>query len=1181
MLNKQPNSIVTLAAVLLALVGVHQPAKAFLLAQADTTPTTFTTPDKLPAQAQVNMATSNSTTSINQSLKASFLEKYPQAKVNLKTQSSAEALQGLSEGKVDLVGIGRNLTATEKQQGFVAVPISREKIAIVISKDNPYEGNLTISQFAQIFRGEITDWSEIGGNPGKINLVDAPDTNDTRQAFPGYPVFSDSEFVAGSNAVKLDQDTTDKMVAQLGANGMGYAVANDVINRDDVKIVTMHQTQPDDARYPFSQPFYLVYQGTPSDTTKAFLGFATNQGGAEVIANRVGSISSVAAVATASKLGNQANKLPSGGVDLPKTTVDGNGKTAPLNADAKTNNSVAGTGTDAGTGEQNGITGTDDNTVAQADADKTTNNGKSSPGNGTADANIEGSGEVNPNIEGSGEVNPNIEGSGEVNPNIEGSGEVNPNIEGSGEVNPNVEDSGEPNAAIDSEDKGTVATANKGSWWWWLLGIPILAGLAFWGFGGKKRGDNEPAVGDPSNIEPGGRRIPGEPSPDSDLSAVGANAATNLDSVATTSKLSSGAIATGGAAIAGGTAAAANFVRGKRTPEEEIEQIDLELDDPNRNIDNPVIEEIPSNPVTEFTGQETKLQSTEQSTKLQPTGQETKLQGTEQSTKLQPDITEGINENTSGLLDGIPDLGGGAAAAGGAAVVGGAAAASGWFGDRDSEQNLENPTYTQEEYVSEQPTRLQTTNFDSDFEDITTDESAVDSNLTVDSPVAQEFSGDFVLDEETTTEPSIRTNGEISGEWENERTNRSDFASESTISFETPDVIDTEITEIEDNTARENTSGLFDSNSNTGSAAAFGGVAASGWFGNRDRDQTPDTDADTEVEEVNLDRESGEWENERANRSDFASESTISFETPDVIDTEITEIEDNTARENTSGLFDSNSNTGSAAAFGGVAASGWFDNRDRDQTPDTQNADFEGDTSVNLTDSSENSDINLDEITFDDVDNSTNASLEEITFDNTENLNDINLEEITFDDVDNSTNASLEEITFDNTENLNDISLDEITFDDVDDSTNASMDNFIFKDNEGDSTDNLIDSLDNTSNDPEISLDDLNFDQSGDDFTSNLSGNNTAKTTDLSDVQTNDMNNISTWLDSLEMPSQSSEDITGWLDQLNLQDHDSKNNLSNQKDLQLEDETNKTEDISFQFLEDLLERDAKNNKDNQ
>ena len=621
MLHKRHNSVVTLA-VLLTLVGVSKPAKAFLLAQSDPATTTFTVPDKLPEDAVVKIASSNSTNSINNSLKDSFAAKYPQAEVNIETQDSNTALKNVSDGQADLAAIGRNLTAEEQAEGFTAVPVSREKIAVVVSPSNSYDGNLTIDQFARIFRGEITDWAEIGGNPGRIELVDMPDSNDTRQAFPNYPVFQTAEFSTGDTATKIDADSTEAMIENLGENSISYAVANDVTNRDDVKIVTMHQTQPDDSRYPFSQPFNLVYRGTPNEAAKAYVGYATAEGGQEVVTNRVGSISTAVATAIAPGAASPTDGVTN--VDPEAGTPDGNGGNSNPNVDVEN----AGSQTPGNGNVDADVDGeVDPNAVADnIDGDV--------EGTGEANTDLDGSGEVNADLNGSGEANTDLNGSGEANTDLNGSGEVNTDFNDSGEVNPNVEGSGEPLSSdaegadgevvvpadeVDGEvvvpndaaDEAEVA-AKKGSKWWLLLipllAIPLLGALLF---GGRKRSDREPAVDNvPPNINPnGGVGVPNTPD-GGGVPPIGANVSNNLgnatgNTVNTASSMGAAGLAAGGAALAGGAANLAG--RNNRTENAN----DLDLDD------SITAEEIPSNPVTEFTGQETKLQVGDTDTKLQ------------------------------------------------------------------------------------------------------------------------------------------------------------------------------------------------------------------------------------------------------------------------------------------------------------------------------------------------------------------------------------------------------------------------------------------------------------------------------------------------------------------------------------------------------------------------------------
>ena len=174
------------------------------------------------------------------------------------------ALDALQNGDIDLAALGRPLTQQEAATGLVAVPLQREKIAIIIGPENSFAGDLTFEQFAQIFRGEITDWSEVGGDPGPIRFVDRPATSDTRQAFQNYPVFQAAPFETGATADPVADDSTDAVIDALGADGVGYAIATQVLDSDAVTIVPMHQTLPDDPRYPFSQPRFYVYRGEPA-----------------------------------------------------------------------------------------------------------------------------------------------------------------------------------------------------------------------------------------------------------------------------------------------------------------------------------------------------------------------------------------------------------------------------------------------------------------------------------------------------------------------------------------------------------------------------------------------------------------------------------------------------------------------------------------------------------------------------------------------------------------------------------------------------------------------------------------------------------------------------------------------------------------------------------------------------
>ena len=129
---------------------------------------------------------------INQMLKQRYEKQFPNAKVRLQDSGAEPALKALLNGELDLAAVGRSLTADEKAQGLIELPLSRDQIAIVVGQENPFEGSLTLDQLSKIFRGEIANWAEVGGAAGPIRVIDRPAGSDTRLALQQYRGFGDA-----------------------------------------------------------------------------------------------------------------------------------------------------------------------------------------------------------------------------------------------------------------------------------------------------------------------------------------------------------------------------------------------------------------------------------------------------------------------------------------------------------------------------------------------------------------------------------------------------------------------------------------------------------------------------------------------------------------------------------------------------------------------------------------------------------------------------------------------------------------------------------------------------------------------------------------------------------------------------------------------------------------------------
>jgi phosphate transport system substrate-binding protein len=253
-------------------------------ANAQSTPA-FSMPESVPQGTQVRIGSgADSMTALSTVLKQSFEAQFVGSTVTLEAMEADAALASLLKGQTDLAALSRPLTATEKAQGFVEVPVHRIKIALIVSAANSFQGSLRGDQFADIFRGQITDWSKVGGKAGPIRFIDHPDTSDLKLSLAAYPVFQSAPFQTGSTATQLTEHDSTALVQALGSDGIGYALVTEVQGMSGIRLLPMHDTLPTDPRYPFSQPFSFVYAGVPSPAVVAFLGYVTSDTGQAAIA---------------------------------------------------------------------------------------------------------------------------------------------------------------------------------------------------------------------------------------------------------------------------------------------------------------------------------------------------------------------------------------------------------------------------------------------------------------------------------------------------------------------------------------------------------------------------------------------------------------------------------------------------------------------------------------------------------------------------------------------------------------------------------------------------------------------------------------------------------------------------------------------------------------------------------
>ena len=111
-----------------------------------------------------------------------FNELHPDVQISYTGSGSSAGIEAALAGSCDLGLSSRELSDDELSQGAVANVIAKDGVAVVVNPENPVT-ELTSEQIAKIFTGEITNWSELGGEDAEIAVFGRDSASGTRSAF--------------------------------------------------------------------------------------------------------------------------------------------------------------------------------------------------------------------------------------------------------------------------------------------------------------------------------------------------------------------------------------------------------------------------------------------------------------------------------------------------------------------------------------------------------------------------------------------------------------------------------------------------------------------------------------------------------------------------------------------------------------------------------------------------------------------------------------------------------------------------------------------------------------------------------------------------------------------------------------------------------------------------------------
>ncbi len=214
---------------------------------------------------------------------------HPGTSFEIAAEGSTTGITAITDGTAQIGMSSRRAKPTEMSgataKGVTLKPtiVAFDGIGVIVSASNPI-AKLTSRQVEQIFAGDITDWSAVGGTPGKISIYTRNTASGTYSDFKALAMknrdyASSSQKMAGNEQIAAE---VAKNPSGIGYVGLAY------INDPGVKVVAIDGKLPTpetviNHTYPYARPTFYYTNGEATGEAAKFLEFTLSDEGQKIV----------------------------------------------------------------------------------------------------------------------------------------------------------------------------------------------------------------------------------------------------------------------------------------------------------------------------------------------------------------------------------------------------------------------------------------------------------------------------------------------------------------------------------------------------------------------------------------------------------------------------------------------------------------------------------------------------------------------------------------------------------------------------------------------------------------------------------------------------------------------------------------------------------------------------------
>jgi len=232
---------------------------------------------------------SDTMVNIAQAWAEQFMDENPDVMITIRGGGSGAGIASLINGTVDFSLASRDVRPSEFEDGAaVGVEIienttSYDGIAVIV---NPESGMTEISKddLGKVYRGEITNWSDLGGEDLDIVLLGRDSASGTFAFFQEVIVGEDDDYSQTMRNIQTNMGIVTEVQTNPGAVGyvgMGYVTDDVAVLEVDGVVGTVDAVR--DGSYVLARRMLMNSDGAPTGLAAAFLDWVQGPAGQTIV----------------------------------------------------------------------------------------------------------------------------------------------------------------------------------------------------------------------------------------------------------------------------------------------------------------------------------------------------------------------------------------------------------------------------------------------------------------------------------------------------------------------------------------------------------------------------------------------------------------------------------------------------------------------------------------------------------------------------------------------------------------------------------------------------------------------------------------------------------------------------------------------------------------------------------